>query len=145
MLIPLLLSTVIPTVAVLLVWGFAYAYWTLAVVSILFGGFSGGYVVLRNRFATAVIGNSDHPNQELIVSGLIMFVRGCASVASGFIGAAVVGHGQSSDITHDYGAGRWRSLVLTVGILSGLSTIGGLGFLRGNKGKVKLEVVDLTD
>ena len=129
-LLPMLLSTVITTVAVLLVWGFSHAYWSLAIVAILFGGFSGGYVVLRNQFATAIVGDLDHQHQELIVSGALMFLRGASSVGSGFIGTAVVSAGENSGIRPGYGAGKWRPLILTVGIIMGMSTVGGLGFLR---------------
>lgn len=129
--LPLLISTWIPAVAVLCVWGFATNYGLVALVCILFGGFSGGYVVLRNRFATAIVGNSDHPNKELVVSGFIMFVRGCATIASGFVGTAVTTAGDERGLHKgSYGAGEWLPLLLTVGILTGVSSIGTLGFLR---------------
>ncbi|KAB8077201.1 hypothetical protein BDV29DRAFT_153919 [Aspergillus leporis] len=64
-----------PAITVLCVWGFATNYGLIALVCILFGGFSGGYVVLRNLFATAIVGNGDLPNEELIVSGLTMLIR----------------------------------------------------------------------
>ncbi|KAK3314214.1 major facilitator superfamily domain-containing protein [Apodospora peruviana] len=127
---PLLVTTLIPAIAVLAVWGFATSYGLLALVCILFGGLSGGYVVLRNRFATAIVGNSEHPNEELIVSGLIMFIRGIATIASGFIGAAVASAGEDMGLDKgSYGAGKWLPLLLTVGILAGASSIGGLGFI----------------
>ena len=112
------------------IWGFAKSYWTLSIVCVLFGGFCGGYVVLRNRFATAIVGDKDHPNQELIVSGLIMFVRGCATIGSGFVGAAVSAAGEERGLEKDrYGAGKWLPLLLTVGVLAGVSSLGALGFI----------------
>lgn len=133
---PILISTLIPAIAVLGIWGFATSYGLLALVCILFGGLSGGYVVLRNRFATAIVGNSDHPNEELIVSGLIMFIRGCATVASGFVSSAVSMAGEGRGLhVGSYGAGEWLPLLLTVGILAGASSIGALGFLgKGRHG-----------
>ncbi|KAB8271697.1 major facilitator superfamily domain-containing protein [Aspergillus minisclerotigenes] len=131
---PLLLSTLIPSIAVLCIWGFATKYGLLARVCILFGGLSGGYVVLRNRFATAIVGNSDRPNEELIVSGLIMFFRGGATIASGFVATAVSSAGEDRGLPKgSYGAGQWLPLILTVGILTGVSCIGALGFLRDGK------------
>ncbi|KAE8399000.1 major facilitator superfamily domain-containing protein [Aspergillus pseudonomiae] len=131
---PLLLSTLIPSIAVLCIWGFATNYGLLALVCILFGGLSGGYVVLRNRFATAIVGNSDRPNEELIVSGLIMFFRGGATIASGFVATAVSTAGANRGLHKgNYGSGQWLPLILTVGILTGVSCIGALGFLRGGR------------
>ncbi|OGM44714.1 hypothetical protein ABOM_007354 [Aspergillus bombycis] len=128
---PLLLSTLIPSIAVLCIWGFATNYGLLALVCILFGGISGGYVVLRNRFATAIVGNSDRRNEELIVSGLIMFFRGGATIASGFVATAVSTAGANRGLHKGrYGSGQWLLLILTVGILTGVSCIGALGFLR---------------
>ena len=91
-------------------------------------------MVLRNRFATAVIGDNNHPGQELIVSGLIMFVRGLATIGSGFIGTAVATLGESRGLQRsEYGAGKWLPLLLTVGTFAGASSIGALGFLRKAK------------
>ena len=128
---PLLLSTLIPTIAVFCVWGFAKQYWSLAITCILFGGFSGGYVVLRNRFATAIVGDNEHSNQELIVSSFIMFIRGVATIGSGFIGTAVATVGEGRGLQKsEYGVGKWLPLLLTVGTLAGASSMGALGFLR---------------
>ena len=127
---PLLLCTLIPAVAVLCVWGFAKSYGLMALTCILFGGLSGGYVVLRNRFATAVVGSNEYPNEELVVSAMIMFIRGCATIASGFVGVAVSNAGATIPLDEkSYGASTWVPLLLTVGILSGISSIGGLGFI----------------
>ncbi len=60
------------------------------------------------------MGNSNYPNEELIVSGLIMFIRGCATIASGFIGAAVSSAGEAQAFHKgSYGAGKWLPLILT--------------------------------
>ncbi|KAE8321624.1 hypothetical protein BDV39DRAFT_210549 [Aspergillus sergii] len=133
---PLLLSTLIPSTAVLCIWGFATKYGLLALVCILFGGLSGGYVVLRSRFATAIVANSDRPNEELIVSGLIMFFRGGATIVSGFVATTVSSAGEDRGLRNgSYGAGQWLPLILTVGILTGASCIGALGFLRDGKAR----------
>jgi len=106
----------------------------MAITCILFGGFSGGFVVLRNRFATAVVGDNDHPDQELFISGLIMFVRGLATIGSGFLGAAVSTVGEGRGLQKpEYGAGKWLPLILTVGTLAGASSVGAFGFLRKAK------------
>lgn len=118
----------------LCVWGFATSYGLLALVCILFGGFSGGYVVFRNRFATAIVGSSDHPEEELVVSGLIMFIRGCATISSGFIGAALSAAGERTPLNREvYGVGKWLPLILTVGVLAAASSLGGLGFTSNRR------------
>lgn len=132
----MLLCSFVPSSAVLLGWGFSRTYWSLAIVSIVFGSLSSGYPVLRPRFATAVVGNDDHPNQELIVSGIINLIRGLAFVSSGVIGSAAVSLGEDTGIKPGYGAGKWAPLILTTGILFALSGIGAAGFLRAKRQKV---------
>jgi len=81
-----------------------------------------------------VVGDGDHPHQELIVSGLVMFVRGIATIGSGFIGAAVATAGESRGLQKsEYGAGKYLPLILAVGTFAGASSIGALGFLRKAK------------
>lgn len=137
-LIPLILGSLVPSIAVLLGWGFSRTYWSLAIVSIVFGSLSYGFAVLRSRFATAVVGDDDHPNQELIVSSLINLIRGLAFVSSGFIGASAVSLGEGIGIQSGYGAGKWLPLILTTGILFGMASIGALGFLKTKKQKMKV-------
>ena len=127
--LPLLLSTFFSAFAVLIIWGFSHAYWSTLLVSIVFGGFSGGFVVLRNRFATAIVGNAEHPNQELIISGLLMLIRGVSTFASGFIGQAIVKKQAGKELGRDYGANKWRGLLLTDGLLMAAASCGALGFL----------------
>lgn len=136
--LPLLLSTVTSSFAVLVIWGLSRHYWSVTLVAILFGGFSGGFVVLRNRFATAVVGDSDHPNQELIVSGVLMLLRGIATLGSGFLGAKLVQETETMALSSNYGGGRWKPLLLTDGILMGAASLGALGFL----GKRRLKGVN---
>lgn len=47
---------------------------------------------------SGVVGDDDHPNQELIVSSLINLIRGLAFVSSGFIGASAVSLGEGIGI-----------------------------------------------
>ncbi|CAD6582503.1 MAG: hypothetical protein ASARMPREDX12_000960 [Alectoria sarmentosa] len=109
--LPLLLSTVISSFAVLVIWGLSRHYWSVTLVAILFGGFSGGFVVLRNRFATAIVGDSDHPSQELIVSGVLMLLRGIATLGSGFLGAKLVQETESMGLGSGSYAGKNSSLI----------------------------------
>ena len=99
-------------------------------MAILFGAFSFSFVVVRSHMAVAVVGDLDHPNEELVVSGALLAIRGIACVASGYIGAAIVGSSEHIGIQPGYGAGKWRSLVIALAVLMFGATIGALGFLR---------------
>ncbi|MCJ1451190.1 hypothetical protein MMC28_001526 [Mycoblastus sanguinarius] len=131
--LPLLLGTVISSLSVLVVWGFSHTYALVAIVAVLFGGFGSAFTVLRNRFATAIVGDFDHGNQELIVSGALMLIRGAATLGSGFLGAKVVEEAEGIGLRGGYGAGKWRPLILTVGILMASASVGALGFVGKRK------------
>lgn len=136
-LVPLLLSTLVSTFAVLILWGLGRSYWMLVLLSILFGAFSFSFVVFRSHMAAAVIGDKLHPNEELVVSGALLATRGIACIASGYTGAAVVGASEYLGMRAGYGAGKWRALVIYEGVLMFGASMGALGFLR--KGKVAEE------
>jgi hypothetical protein len=101
----------------------------MVILCILFGAFSFSFVVLRSHMAAAVVGNHNNPNEELVVSGALLCIRGLACVGSGYIGAAVKGVDEEVGIRPGYGAGKWRGLIITVGIVMGGATIGAFGFL----------------
>ncbi|KAK5996162.1 MFS-type transporter pynF-like protein [Cladobotryum mycophilum] len=128
--LPLFLSTLVSTFAIVVVWGFGHVYWTMVVFSILFGAFSFSFVVLRSHMAAIVVGNLDHPNDELIVSSALLAIRGGAAVVSGYIGVAVVSSNEHLGVQDTYGAGKWRSLIITLGVLMFCATISAVGFLN---------------
>lgn len=134
-LLPLFLSTLVSTFAVVILWGFGQHYWLMVLLAILFGAFSFSFVVLRSHMATAVVGDLDHPNDELVVSGALLATRGAAAVVSGYMGAGVLSTSEHKGIQPGYGAGKWRSLIITLGCLMFGATIAFLGFIgkRGEK------------
>ncbi|KAK1972399.1 MFS general substrate transporter [Colletotrichum sublineola] len=141
-LIPLLLSTLVSTFAIVVLWGLGQAYWTMVLLSILFGAFSFSFVVLRSHMAAAVVGDQDHPNDELVVSGALLSIRGLAAVASGYIGAAVVASGENLGVQPGFGAGKWRPLIITLGVLMFGATVGALGFLKKERRMIKVAKKD---
>ena len=91
-------------------------------------------MILRSRFARAIVGQTD-PNQELIVSGTLMFVRGAASASSGFVGAALLKN--DAEITHGYGAAKYRPLIIFIGVIFGAASVSAIGLLPRSRRKEK--------
>ncbi len=94
--------------------------------------------------AAAVVGNLNHPNEELVISGALLAIRGLAAVGSGYIGAAVSTAGESIGIRPGYGAGKWRSLIICAGVLMFGATIGAVGFLNRERRRLLLVKKDLN-
>lgn len=85
----LLLQTLINSLAIVLIWGFQSCILELGPLRYHIGNIRSGFVVLRSRFSSAIVGRPE-PGQELIVSGTSMFVRGAASASSGFVAATLL-------------------------------------------------------
>ncbi|KAK1590693.1 major facilitator superfamily domain-containing protein [Colletotrichum navitas] len=141
-LVPLLLSTLMSTFALVILWGLGQAYWTMVLLSIIFGAFAFSFVVLRSHMAAAVVGDLDHPNDELVVSGALLSIRGVAAVTSGYIGAAVTASGEHLGIQPGFGAGKWRPLVITLSVLMFGATVGALGFLKKERRMIRVAKKD---
>ncbi|KAI4603390.1 hypothetical protein KJ359_006185 [Pestalotiopsis sp. 9143b] len=125
--VPLLLSTLVSTFAVLVFWGLGTHYWMLVILAVLFGAFSFSFAVVRSHMASAVVGNTDHPNEETVVSAALLAVRGVACVASGYTGAAVAGSSENIGIQPGFGAGKWRSLIIYVSVMMFTASMGAIG------------------
>lgn len=127
---PLLLSTVISSASTFIFWGVFRTYWSIVIFVLLFGGFSGGFVVLRSSFASAVVrANSERENHEeaLVVNSILAFFRGIATVCSGFVGTAVIEKSFALGIRPGFGAGRWEPLIILVGTLMAIASLGAIG------------------
>jgi hypothetical protein len=112
------------------VWGFGKAYWTMIIVSLLFGAFAFSFMVLRSHMAAIVINDPDRPAEQLLVSGVLLFTRGVVGVVSGYIAAAVLQNSVDVEVQAGYGAGKWRNFILLLGITMAAATVGVLGLLR---------------
>lgn len=126
----MLLSTLVSSFAVLVVWGLGKAYWTMVIVSLLFGAFAFSFMVLRSHMAAIVVNDSERPAEELLVSGMLLFTRGIVGVVSGYIAAAVLQSSGDTGIQPGYGAGKWRSFIILLGTTMTAATLGVFGLLR---------------
>ena len=126
----MLLSTLVSSLAVLVVWGLGKAYWTMVIVSLLFGAFAFSFMVLRSHMAAIVVNDSRRPAEELLVSGVLLFTRGVVGVISGYIAAAVLNSSESTNIDSGYGAGKWRTLIILLGTTMTAATFGAVGLRK---------------
>jgi hypothetical protein len=133
-LIPMLLSTLVSSFAVLVVWGLGKAYWTMVIVSILFGAFAFSFMVLRSHMAAIVVNDSNRPAEELLVSGVLLFTRGVVGVVSGYIAAAVLQSSEITEVDSSYGAGKWRTLIILLGTTMTAATVGAIGLRKRSIG-----------
>ncbi|KAF2992987.1 hypothetical protein E8E13_000570 [Curvularia kusanoi] len=129
-LVPMLLSTLVSSFAVLVIWGFGKAYWTMVIVSLLFGAFAFSFMVLRSHMAAIVVNDSSRSAEELLVSGVLLFTRGVVGVISGYIAAAVLKSSETTNIDSSYGAGKWRALIILLGTTMTAATFGAIGLRR---------------
>ncbi|KAH8589931.1 major facilitator superfamily domain-containing protein [Bisporella sp. PMI_857] len=118
----LTVSATLSSAVIFLIWGFSKALWSVMIFGIVYGGASGGFAVLRSRFAAAVIGNDDDPGQALDIFGALTLSRGVAQVASGFIGAELVS--ERSVVMGEYGVGKWTRLIVFCGVTMMAANIG---------------------
>lgn len=99
--------------------------------------------MLRTRFSAAVIGEDeptpeDKNHQILIVFGVLTALRGFSNAGSGFVGAALVD--ESVAVTPGYGAGKWKWLIVFVGVTMLISSAGVFGtYLEPKKVEEKEE------
>ncbi|KAH7306152.1 hypothetical protein BKA65DRAFT_578301 [Rhexocercosporidium sp. MPI-PUGE-AT-0058] len=100
--IPLLLSTLISSLPVSVVWGLGREYQAMVIVSLLFGAFAFSFMVLRSHIAAIVVSDSGNEAVELLVSGILLKTWGVVGVALGYVAAA----GCGSTVQPGYGAGK---------------------------------------
>ncbi|KAK1447394.1 Mch2p [Colletotrichum paranaense] len=132
-LIPMLLSTLVSSFAVFVVWGLGIYYWNMVITSILFGAFAFSFMVLRSHMAAIAVDDPERPAEELFVSGILLFTRGVIGVASGYIAAAVLQNSESIGVQPGYGAGKWRSFIILLGTTMTAATLGAFGLLKKRK------------
>lgn len=80
--------------------------------------------------AAIVVNDSEHPAEELLVSGLLLFTRGIVGVVSGYIAAAVLKNTEGMEVGPGYGAGKWRAFIILLGTTMTAATLGVFGLLR---------------
>lgn len=116
----IVVSTATAGISTFLLWGFANNLAMLIVFALLFGTSGAGFLALWARIGT-LFGEKDAP----MVYGVLCCTRGIGSIASGPISLAMLG---GEVVRGTYGAGRFKSLVLFVGLCltvsAGLGSIG---------------------
>ncbi|WQF85929.1 Putative major facilitator superfamily, MFS transporter superfamily [Colletotrichum destructivum] len=133
-LIPMLLSTLVSSFAVLVIWGLGKLYWNMVIASILFGAFAFSFMVLRSHMAAVVVDDPSRIAEETFVSGILLFTRGVIGVVSGYIAAAVLERSDHIGVQPGYGSGKWRAFIILVGTTMTAATLGAFGLLRRRKG-----------
>ena len=99
----------------------------MVLLTVFFGMFSGSFIILRSFFATRIVQGTDSTiiaSQDLLVSSVLLLVRGITTIASGFAGKAVVESGEEMGIRPGYGAGKWKPLIIYVGTMIGAASLG---------------------
>lgn len=147
-LVPLLLTTLIASASVLTFWGMAHTYTFLVLLVVVFGASSGAFVVLRSSFATRIMDDgrenefksAEARMEESVVSGLLMSVRGVATIASGFVGKAIVEASQSTPLdARSYAGGRWSGLVVFTGVMMAVASLGAVALVPTARREVEEE------
>ena len=128
-LVPFLLSVLVSSFAVFVVWGVGKAYWTMVIVSILFGAFAFSFMTLRSHMAAIVVNDEGRSGDQLFVSGLLLFTRGAIGVVSAFVAAAVLESKEHVGVNHGYGAGKWQSFIILLGTTMTAALVGVFGLL----------------
>jgi MFS family permease len=125
----LFLSTIISGLSAVLLWSEAKTLTSTIIFAVLYGAASGGYGILRSRFAMEVTGKEDK-EQMLMVLGLFTATRGAGNVAGGFFGERLVDENVPVLLTA-YGLDKFTPLVVFVGLsmlLAGL--LGAMQYLN---------------
>lgn len=110
----LFLSTIISGLSAILLWSEAKTLTAVIIFAIIYGASSGGYGILRSRFAIEVTGKEDR-EQMLTVLGLFTAMRGAGNVAGGFFGERLVDEKVPVLLTA-YGLDKFTPLVVFVGL-----------------------------
>jgi hypothetical protein len=100
-----------------------------------------GRTPVATTMADEKIGLDDDTREtESLVSGILMCVRGVATVCSGLVGKAIVTSSQDSPLSSDsYAEGRWKGLVVFAGVTMAVASIGSLATVRWPKKRVYIQ------
>ncbi|KAL6712132.1 hypothetical protein ACN47E_000009 [Coniothyrium glycines] len=108
------LSTIIGGFANILFWAEAKTLFATVVFAVIYGIFSGGFGILRSRFAATVVGDAKDKQQILMVLGIFTATRGAGNVAGGFMGQSLVNEHVHAQ-WRIYGLRKWMPLMLFIG------------------------------
>jgi MFS family permease len=120
--IPIILSTAVPALSALVLWGPAKSFAPLILFALLCGSFGAAFSVLWARMSTAL---SDDPPTATLIFGVFICERGIANGLAGPISELLTGETLDLDT---YGLSKYTGVILFVGITSFLAALSGLGY-----------------
>lgn len=112
------MSSFVSAVATFLLWGFASSLPTLLAFSIIYGWFAGGFVILWPKFGGIL---SEDPGA---VFSMMAFGKGVGNILTGPISAPLM----SGPVMSGYGLNRFEPLILYLGSMMLVSSLGILGW-----------------
>lgn len=129
--IPASISTVVPGLAAVLLWGPATGMEYLAPFALIWGFFSASYTVLYTRMCTTIIDAAviEDPGEGLfmLLYACLSFLRGISNILEGPLSGWLIGDEADSD---RFGLGRYSWIVWFTAIFMLASSLMGLGMLR---------------
>lgn len=114
----LFVSSFMSSLSAFFIWGFSHSLGPLLAFAILYGSFAGAYVVLWPKYGTIL---ADDP---IPVYSLLAFEKGIGNLVVGPITARLL----RRSVSHEYGLGRFQPLVIFLGSLMFVSSLGIVGW-----------------
>lgn len=113
----ILISTLVPAIAALTLWGLANSLTLLIIFALVYGFFGYGYVSLRVHMGTAI---TTEPTAALATFSIFCFGQGVGNILAGPISSGLL-----TRIVRpgDYGALRYRSVVVFTGVAMVVSAL----------------------
>ncbi|KAH7254752.1 major facilitator superfamily domain-containing protein [Fusarium solani] len=114
-----IITTLVSSVATFTLWGLAHSLTPLVLFTIIYGLFAGAYVVFWQRFGSML---SDDPQP---VYSLMAFGKGVGNIVIAPISQSLL----DKPLSSSYGLGKFGSLIIYLGSLMFVSSIGGMAWL----------------
>ncbi len=111
-------SPLISALATLTLWGLAHSLPPLIILSLLYGFFGGGYVVLWARIGTFL--DDDDPTIALTTFGVFAFLKGVGNVLAGPISSLLITQAATA---RQYAIGRYKGVVIYTGVCMFVSSL----------------------
>jgi MFS family permease len=129
----IVLSSLVASISVLVLWGLAQSLVQLVFFALVFGGFASGFISLW-----ASMGKTFGEESAQMIFSILSFCRGVGNIVSGPISScllrALPEHRSGHHHRHAYGNHKYAWVILFVGICMACSALlGALGFLTGGQ------------
>ncbi|RSL98510.1 hypothetical protein CDV31_012577 [Fusarium ambrosium] len=114
-----IITTLVSSVATLTLWGLAHSITPLILFTIVYGLFAGAYVVFWPRFGSML---SDDPQP---IYSLMAFGKGIGNIVTAPVSESLL----DKPLSSSYGLGQFGSLIIYLGSLMFVSSLGGMAWL----------------